>query len=91
MKHAGDDLDKSILTMINEMARNNVVAEEWEEMIIKSIRKAKGDHQVMKTKRGLFLTNIISKVMEKMIKRRTKENVEKGMSPFQTGGVTLRG
>ena len=44
----------------------------------------------MKTKRGLFLTNIISKVIEKMVKKRTKPEMEKGMKPFQTGGVTLR-
>ena len=27
VKHAGDDLEKSILTMINEMATNNIIAE----------------------------------------------------------------
>ena len=76
--------------MINELATNMVVAKEWEEMIIKSIGKAKGDQQLMKNKRGLFLTNIVSKVMEKMMKNRTKDKVEEGMSPFQCGGVKLR-
>ena len=28
--------------------------------------------------------------MEKMVKKRTKPEMEKGMKPFQTGGVTLR-
>ena len=91
VKHAGDDLDKSILTMINEMTHNNVVADEWEEMIIKAISKGKGDLQAMGSKRGLFLTNILSKVVEKLIKNRTKPTVESGMSEFQCGGVTKRG
>ena len=58
-------LDKSTLMMINELTKNMVVAEEWEDMVIKSIGKPKGDQQLMKNKRGLFLTNIISKIMEK--------------------------
>ena len=45
----------------------------------------------MGSKRGLFLSNIISKVIEKLIRNRTKGIVEQGMSPFQCGGVTLRG
>ena len=91
IKHAGEDLEKSIFMMINELATNMVVVVEWEDMTIKSIGKPKGDQRRMKNKRGLFLTNIISKAMEKMIKNRTKPNIEKGMSPFQCGGVRMRG
>ena len=91
IKYAGEDLERSILTMVNELATNNIVAKEWEEMIIKSISKMKGDLRSMSSKRGLFLTNIVSKVMEKLIKNRTKSSVEKGMSPFQCGGVKHRG
>ena len=91
VKHAGKDLDKSMLEMINELATNNMTVEEWEEMVIKSIGKGKGDQQSMDSKRGLFLTNIVSKVMEKLIKNRTKNDVEEGMTPFQCGGVKRRG
>ena len=91
VKHAGEDLDKSILKMVNELATNNMVVEEWAEMIIKSIGKGKGDQQTMHSKRGLFLTNIVSKVMEKLIKNRTKDQVEEGITPFQCGGVKRRG
>ena len=42
IKHAGEDLDKSSLMMINDLATNMVVAEEWEDMVIKSIGKPKG-------------------------------------------------
>ena len=91
IKWAGDDLEKSILMMVNELTCGNVTVKEWEEMIIKSISKRKGDLKEMGSKRGLFLTNIISKVIEKMIKRRARDKVKKGMSPFQCGGVMLRG
>ena len=47
IKNAGVDLEKSILLMMNEMATNNVVAQEWEEMIIKAINKPKGDTREM--------------------------------------------
>ena len=91
IKHAGKDLEESILTMVNELTANNIIAEEWAEMIIKAISKGKGDLKTMGSKRGLFLSNIISKAIEKLIKNRTKRIVEQGMSPFQCGGVTLRG
>ena len=91
VKYAGEDLDNSTLTMINELTTNGTCPTEWEDMIIKSISKGKGDLKTMGSKRGLFLTNIISKVIEKLIKNRTKDKVEQGMSPFQCGGVKLRG
>ena len=40
--------------MNNELATNNIVAKEWEEMIIKAISKMKGDLKTMNSKRGLF-------------------------------------
>ena len=37
------------------------------------------------------MTNIVSKVMEKLTKNRTKSKVEMGMTEFQCGGVKFRG
>jgi hypothetical protein len=90
VKYAGQDLERSLLIMFNELATNNIIAEEWIHMVIKSISKMKGDLQSMSSKRGLFLTNILSKVMEKLIKNRTKPEVESGLSEFQCGGVSNR-
>ena len=45
----------------------------------------------MDSKRGLFLTNIVSKIAEKLIKNRRKETVESNLSAFQCGGVRKRG
>ena len=91
VKNAGEDLEESILCMINELVSAFAVPIEWLEMIIKSIGKGKGDSHSMNSKRGLFLTNILSKVMEKLIKNRRKSTIEASMTPFQCGGVKLRG
>ena len=89
VKNAGEDLEESILCMINELVSAFAVPIEWLEMIIKSIGKGKGDSHSMNSKRGLFLTNILSKVMEKLIKNRRKSTIEASMTPFQCGGVKL--
>ena len=54
-------------------------------MRIKSVHK-KGSKMLMKNKRGLFITNIVSKVLERVLKERNRENFTKGLSPNQTGG-----
>ena len=91
IKNAGEDLEESILCMINELVTTFAVPLEWLEMIVKSIGKGKGDLHSMNSKRGLFLTNILSKVVEKLIKNRRKSTIESNMTPFQCGGVKHRG
>ena len=56
-------------------------------MKIKCIHK-KGPKKKMDNKRGLFITNIVSKVYERLIKERNKNCVK--LSPLQTGGVEER-
>ena len=91
IKHGGEDLEVSTLHMINELVTNFLIPLEWLEMIIKSIGKKKGDTRSMDSKRGLFLTNILSKMVEKMIKNRRKSTIESSLSPFQCGGTRKRG
>ena len=91
IKNAGKDLDESMLKMINTVVTNNIVPEQWIYLIIKSISKGKGDLLSMDSKRGLFLTNIVSKFVEKMIKNRRKETIDSNLSDFQCGGVRNRG
>ena len=70
--NAGEDLKNSLLIILNKLAKNKCVPEEWNQMVIKSISKGKGDIRLMDNRRGLFLTNIISKIMEKLFKNRHK-------------------
>ena len=44
----------------------------------------------MENKRGLFLTNIISKVYERVVKQRNEESMKENRSPWQTGGEKKR-
>ena len=51
----------------------------------------KGDRAEMKNRRGLFLTNIISKLFEKVLANRNRERIEQSISPNQCGGIKNRG
>ena len=88
IKCAGQDLEQSFLHMINELAQSHTIPKAWTDMKIKSISKGKGDLQSMNSQRGIFLTAILSKIMEKMIKNRKKMTT---ISPFQCGGIKNRG
>ena len=90
IKNAGTDLDKSILTAINCLLNEFEVVSEWNEMMIKAVDKTKGWLE-MKQKRGLFMTNIISKCVERILFKRREIELIEGMSRFQTGGVIKRG
>ena len=59
-----------------------------EEHKIKSIYKNKGSKKEVKN--GLFLINILSKCMEKIMNNRNKEIIERHISPFQCGGTMKR-
>ena len=57
-------------------------------MKIKTIHK-KGSKMVMDNKRGLFLTNVLSKVFERVLDKITSDSVR--MSEYQCGGQRNRG
>ena len=58
-------------------------------MKVKTIGK-KGSVLLMDNKRGLFITDILSKMYEKVIKNRNEEKISEYMSDNQTGGVKER-
>ena len=62
--------------------------DEWDEMKIKSTHKKGLAKTKMKNKRGLFITNLISKVYERVIKKRNEECFK--LSPMQTAGIRKR-
>ena len=87
--HGGQEMIKS-LTKIFQIVTNRLEGlEQWNIMSIKSIHK-KGPKMKMPNKRGLFLTNVVGKIFERVIKRRNKEPFDEGLSPNQTGGRTKR-
>ena len=70
--YAGKDLEKSIKMMINTMFQLKVIPDAWNKMVIQPIDKKAGWLE-MTDKRGLFLTNIISKCIERIIFTRSEE------------------
>ena len=89
IKQAGGDLDRSIHMMMNILLKNQYVPDEWKSIIIYPIDKGTGWLE-MEEKRGLFLTNILSKCMEKVLLDRRAEEIEGAVSRYQTGGLRGR-
>ena len=87
----GKDLLNSIIAMFNKILKEKEIPSKWENMRIKSIYKNKGSKAEMKNRRGLFITNIIGKLYEKVIAIRNTETIERYLSPYQCGGVKDRG
>ena len=90
IKHGGQDFRESVRILFNEINQKNEGPETWEDMIIKSIYKGKKNKKVMDNRRGLFLTNAISKLFDTTKMNRKRRRIENGISRFQTGGVTNR-
>ncbi len=63
---AGEEMSRSLAAMFSIVLEEEVIPDQWETMLIKSTHK-KGQKSLMKNKRGLFLTNIISKAFEKTV------------------------
>ena len=85
LKEGGEEMVKSLMKIFNKIMIEEKTPEEWEEMIVKSVHK-KGKREDIKNRRGLFLTNIISKVFEKALMERMEVNT----SIFQNGGKKER-
>ena len=70
----GVEMLKSIHYIFNAMVQENKIPKQWTCMKIKTIHK-KGSKMVMDNKRGLFLTNVLSKVFERVLDLLTNETV----------------
>ena len=87
---AGTEMEESIKLMFNEIRRQKTQPEQWRNMRIKSTTKKANKRMDMNYKRGLFLTNILSKCMERIMLNRNKSQLDKSMQPNQNGGVNER-
>lgn len=84
----GEEMVKSITTMCNRIAEENVIPREWEDMVVKTIYKNKGSRMEVGNRRGLFLTSVMSKVYEKAIMTKTEGGIK--TSEYQNGGKKER-
>ena len=88
LKNGGEEMERSIGKMFQKIHDAGTVPKQWDEMQIKSLYKNKGSRSEMKNRRGIFLTNIISKLFERVLLRRTEEHIEMDIS--QSGGTKGR-
>lgn len=80
----GEEMLKSLTLMFNRILQDEEIPEQWEQMKIKSIYKNKGTRKDLKNRRGLFITNNISKVFERVIKQEADKTII--MDQCQNGG-----
>jgi hypothetical protein len=91
IKYAGLKLKQSLLKLLNEILITITVPKRWEKMRIRTIYKNKGDKKEIKNYRGIFITNIVSKVFEKILHNRNQTKIDDSLTPFQCGSRKGRG
>ena len=90
LKNMGKDMKESLKTLINEIEEQIVTPNEWNKMGIISVNKAKGNKSSLENRRGLFITNSVSKVFEKLRLGNINDKIEEKISRFQCGGISGR-
>ena len=79
----------SLTLLFKKMEEVILSPKQWRQVLIQTIPK-KGSCLEMNNKRGLFITEIVSKVYEKVLKNRNSVYLRDYVSPFQTGGTKSR-
>ena len=78
-------MQKSLMVFFNRIETERKTPKQWREVMIKTISKP-GSVLDMNNKRGLFITEVVSKIYEKILKNRNGDNINNHISEFQTGG-----
>ena len=68
--HGGEELRVFVLQVVNMVKNKQVIPSEWALFKIVTIYKKKGSLKKLVNQRGIFLTPVISKIFEKLIKGR---------------------
>ena len=82
--HCGDLLVNLLLQILNSIKNSDVIPEQWNRVVISTIYKNKGRKKELVNHRGIFLTQVISKIYEKLNKTSVSEYIEK-ISKIQSG------
>ena len=87
IKNGGQDFIESTATLYREIDEKIEQPKQWREMIINSIYKNKGDRKDLENRRGLFITDCMSKLYDKIKMKRNMDKLEQGISKYQVGGM----
>jgi len=91
IREGGISVVKWMQNMFNNIVVQGTLPSEWKKVTIKSIYKNKGLKCDLKNQRGIFLTQTISKIFEKLVLSRIQPDLETNMSDFQNGARPQRG
>ena len=87
LKHGGEVMTRSLVKLFNAVDQNKYIPLQWKEITVVSINKGKGKKtKLNESQRGIFLTNVVSKVYEKVKKIRYDETLDQNMHCMQTAG-----
>ena len=86
---AGEDLIAAITKVFNKIKNKVVTPSEWAHMLIKTLYKNKGSRKVLTYHRGIFLTCVLSKMLERLILKRIHPQSEE-INPQQCGSGNNR-
>ena len=79
-----------LLDILNEVKVTSWTPQQWECTLIRTIYKNKGTRKQLKNHRGIFLTQILAKLFERIILMRKKEAMDK-VTKWQSGSRRKRG
>ena len=82
--HIGNDLKNLLLLVINDLKNSHKVPHQWNNVAITTMYKGKGSKKELVNHRGIFLTQVITKIFERLIMIRISENIE-SISKLQAG------
>ena len=75
LKYSGPVLTGKIEELFNKIFKSETIPNQWRKPILVNINKGKKDKEKLENKRGVSLSNSISKVLEKIIVRRVHNEI----------------
>ena len=90
IKAGGEGFLQSLLDLYNYMKERSCVPHRWEHVLVCTLYKNKGSKKELVNYRGIFLTALLSKIFEKLVKKRIS-NILTRINKFQAGGRAERG
>lgn len=74
--NGGEEMELSLQKIFHKIEEQRIVPAQWNQVIVKTVNKP-GSVLLMENKRGLFITDVISKLYEKiLIKNRNQEKIQ---------------
>ena len=80
-KKDGEEMEKSLSKLFNRIEEERQVARQWDQILIRSLHE-KGPKEDLGNQRGIFLTNTISKIYERVKLIQNEHNLN-NMSEMQ--------